>query len=58
MPERQVITYPSVYMRILPALSKAYVFAIIGKDMNKLYDEMSAQLKTGDTNLLAEQAIF
>lgn len=31
--ERQVITYPGVYMRILPQIAKAIVFIIIGKDM-------------------------
>ena len=31
--ENQVITYPSVYMRILPNLAKAYVFITAGKDM-------------------------
>lgn len=53
-PERQVITYPSVYMRVLPVLAQSYVFSAIGKDMARLYSQMSAQLKTGNTELLAE----
>lgn len=31
--EKQVITYPGVYMRILPQLAKSIVFITIGKDM-------------------------
>ena len=31
--ENQVITYPSVYMRVIPQIAKAYVFITAGKDM-------------------------
>lgn len=31
--ERQVITYPGVYMRVLPLIAKSYVFVTAGKDM-------------------------
>lgn len=31
--ERQIITYPSVYYRILPVLSHAYVFIRLGQTL-------------------------
>lgn len=31
--ERQVITYPSVYYRLLPILAHAYVFVILGRNL-------------------------
>jgi hypothetical protein len=31
--ERQVITYPGVYMRVLPQVARAFVFITAGKDM-------------------------
>ncbi|GAA5931019.1 uncharacterized protein JCM15063_002522 [Sporobolomyces koalae] len=52
--EKQVITYPGVYRRVLPVLAKTIVFMTAGKDMSNLFDEMSSQLSTGDTTLLAE----
>ncbi|SCV72991.1 BQ2448_6916 [Microbotryum intermedium] len=52
--ERQVITYPGVYMRILPQLARSIVFITAGKDMSNLYSSMATQLAEGDTTLLAE----
>ncbi|GAA6046781.1 hypothetical protein JCM3770_005640 [Rhodotorula araucariae] len=51
--ERQVITYPGVYMRVVPELVNSIVFMLAGKDMAKLYHSMSSQLAGGDTTLLA-----
>ncbi|BGP43365.1 hypothetical protein JCM10449v2_007397 [Rhodotorula kratochvilovae] len=51
--ERQVITYPGVYMRVVPELVNCIVFMLAGKDMAKLYHSMSSQLSSGDTSLLA-----
>lgn len=31
--ERQIITYPSVYYRLLPILSRAYVFILLGRNL-------------------------
>ena len=31
--ERQVITYPSVYYRLLPVLAHAYVFILLGRNL-------------------------
>ncbi|KAG5650389.1 hypothetical protein H0H81_012401 [Sphagnurus paluster] len=52
--ERQTITYPSVYIRLLPILSHAYVFLQLGKSLLKSFDAMSKRLASGDTSLLAE----
>ncbi|GAA6059945.1 hypothetical protein JCM10212_003085 [Sporobolomyces blumeae] len=52
--ERQVITYPGVYRRVLPVLAKTIVFITAGKDMSNLYSSMSSQLASGNTTLLAE----
>ncbi|KAK4053613.1 hypothetical protein OIO90_003852 [Microbotryomycetes sp. JL221] len=52
--ERQVISYPGVYMRVLPQIAKAYVFITIGKDMADLYQSMAAKLVEGDVTLMAE----
>lgn len=52
--ERQVITYPSTYYRLLPILSRAYVFVQLGRSLMRTFETMSKQLSTGDTSLLAE----
>ncbi|KAI0331414.1 acyl-CoA oxidase [Cubamyces sp. BRFM 1775] len=52
--EQQVITYPSVYIRLLPALARAYVFILLGRNLGKAFTDMSARLASGDTSLLAE----
>jgi hypothetical protein len=35
--ERQIVRYPSVHMRLLPILARAYVFITIGKDMVNVF---------------------
>ncbi|BGP34663.1 hypothetical protein JCM10296v2_006485 [Rhodotorula toruloides] len=52
--EKQVISYPAVYMRVIPQLVNTVVFMTAGKDMANLYHAMSAELAGGNTNLLAE----
>ncbi|TFK85181.1 acyl-CoA oxidase [Polyporus arcularius HHB13444] len=52
--ERQVITYPSVYYRLLPVLAHAYVFVVLGRNLTKAFGEMTTRLASGDTSLLAE----
>ncbi|GAA5888817.1 hypothetical protein JCM5296_005002 [Sporobolomyces johnsonii] len=52
--ERQVITYPGVYRRVIPVLARTIVFITAGKDMANLYHSMSSQLSSGNTTLLAE----
>uniref|UniRef100_A0A8H7XY14 Acyl-coenzyme A oxidase n=1 Tax=Psilocybe cubensis TaxID=181762 RepID=A0A8H7XY14_PSICU len=52
--EKQIITYPSVYYRLLPILSRAYMFLQLGRTLTTAFDTMSSRLKQGDTSLLAE----
>ena len=34
--EQQIITYPSVYHRLLPILSRAYAFLLLGRNLVRL----------------------
>ncbi|OBZ74783.1 Peroxisomal acyl-coenzyme A oxidase 1 [Grifola frondosa] len=52
--ERQVITYPSVYHRLLPILADAFVFILLGRSLSNAFATMSSRLAAGDTSLLAE----
>ncbi|KAI0673208.1 acyl-CoA oxidase [Trametes maxima] len=52
--ERQVITYPSVYYRLLPPLARAYVFIVLGRNLARAFADMSTRLASGDTSMLAE----
>ncbi|CAL1698461.1 unnamed protein product [Somion occarium] len=52
--ERQIITYPSVYNRLLPILSRAYAFILLGHNVGKVFSVMSERLASGDTSVLAE----
>ncbi|KAG9217778.1 hypothetical protein CCMSSC00406_0003533 [Pleurotus cornucopiae] len=52
--ERQVISYPSTYYRLLPILAHAYVYIELGRALTRSFDEMAARLSTGDASLLAE----
>ncbi|KAF9484218.1 peroxisomal oxidase [Pholiota conissans] len=52
--EKQIITYPSVYYRLLPILSRAYMFIQLGRTLTKAFDNLADSLKKGDTSLLAE----
>lgn len=52
--ETPVISYPSVYMRIVPAVAKVFVFMLEGLEMGRSYEELSQMLKSGDVGHLAE----
>ncbi|KAF9456699.1 acyl-CoA dehydrogenase/oxidase C-terminal [Collybia nuda] len=52
--ERQIIQYPSVYIRLLPILSHAYVFTQLGDTLMKTFNTMSSRLASGDTSMLPE----
>ncbi|THV04494.1 peroxisomal oxidase [Dendrothele bispora CBS 962.96] len=52
--EFQVITYPSLYSRLMPILARAYVYIEMGRALSRSFNSMSARLATGDTSLLAE----
>lgn len=34
--ERQIITYPSVHHRLLPILSRAYVYILLGRNLVRI----------------------
>ncbi|KAF8829694.1 hypothetical protein HHX47_DHR2000235 [Lentinula edodes] len=50
--EKQVITYPSLHIRLLPILARAYVFIGLGRALS--FQTMVQRLSGGDTSLLAE----
>ncbi|OCH87691.1 acyl-CoA oxidase [Obba rivulosa] len=52
--EHQVISYPSVHYRLIPMLSRAYVFILLGRNLSSAFSHMSSRLASGDTSLLAE----
>ncbi|KAH8114987.1 acyl-CoA dehydrogenase/oxidase C-terminal [Phellopilus nigrolimitatus] len=52
--ERQIITYPSVHHRLLPILSRAYVYILLGRNLTNSQKDLLAQLNRGDTSYLAE----
>ncbi|KAK0200677.1 peroxisomal oxidase [Desarmillaria ectypa] len=52
--ERQVITYPSVYGRLLPILSRTYTYVLLGRTMLTSFDAFSHQLASGDMSMLPE----
>ncbi|KAG2355129.1 peroxisomal oxidase [Suillus spraguei] len=52
--ERQVLTYPSTYYRLLPILSRAFVFVELGRYTVKALNEMQQRLANRDTSLLPE----
>ncbi|KAG1777940.1 peroxisomal oxidase [Suillus placidus] len=52
--ERQVLTYPSTYYRLLPILSRAFVFIELGRYTMKALTQMQQQLANRDTSLLPE----
>jgi len=52
--ERQVLTYPSTYYRLLPILSRAFVFIELGRYTIKALTQMQERLASRDTSLLPE----
>lgn len=52
--ERQVLTYPSTYYRLLPILSRAFVFIELGRYTMKALTQMQQRLANRDTSLLPE----
>ncbi|PCH43218.1 peroxisomal oxidase [Wolfiporia cocos MD-104 SS10] len=55
--ERQVISYPSVQYRLLPVLSYAYVFILLGRDLMNRVATMSTQLAAGNAAMVPEMHI-
>jgi acyl-CoA oxidase len=52
--ERQVLTYPPVFHRLLPILSHAYVFFSLGRDLSKAFENMTQRLAQNDMSLISE----
>ncbi|KAK7055387.1 acyl-coenzyme A oxidase [Favolaschia claudopus] len=52
--ERQIITYPSVHVRIIPLLARAFVYIELGRALTRRVDELTRDLSVGDTSQLAE----
>ncbi|KAF9228217.1 acyl-CoA oxidase [Gyrodon lividus] len=52
--ERQVITYPSTYYRLLPILSRSYVFIELGRQTTKAFSTLRERIEEGDFAYLAE----
>ncbi|KAF5349311.1 hypothetical protein D9758_011761 [Tetrapyrgos nigripes] len=52
--ESQVISYPSLYVRLMPILARAYVYIELGRALTRSFNSMSERLAAGDTSLLAE----
>ncbi|KAG2065368.1 hypothetical protein BDR04DRAFT_1145422 [Suillus decipiens] len=52
--ERQVLTYPSTYYRLMPILSRAFVFIELGRHTMKALTKMQQRLANRDTSLLPE----
>ncbi|KAK7014211.1 acyl-coenzyme A oxidase [Favolaschia claudopus] len=52
--ERQIITYPSVHVRIIPLLARAFVYLELGRALTRRVDELTRDLSVGDTTQLAE----
>jgi len=52
--ERQVIKYPSTYYRLLPILSRSYVFIGLGRQTSKSFSTLTERIEQGDSGYLAE----
>lgn len=52
--ECQVIQYPSTYYRLLPILSRAYVFILLGRQTTTLFTTFRGQCDCGDFSGIAE----
>ncbi|KAE8261023.1 hypothetical protein A4X03_0g3610, partial [Tilletia caries] len=52
--ERAVISYPSLNRKLIPMLAQSYAYILAGRRMQVLYEQLSEQLESGDTTLLAD----
>ncbi|CAD6914869.1 unnamed protein product [Tilletia controversa] len=51
--ERAVISYPYLNWMLIPMLAQSYAYILAGRWMQVLYEQLSEQLESGDTTLLA-----
>ncbi|KAJ7918317.1 peroxisomal oxidase [Mycena leptocephala] len=56
--ERQTITYPSLYVRLIPLIARAYVFIELGRALTRGFDSLARGLSSGDTSQLAEMHVM
>ncbi|KAJ7226961.1 peroxisomal oxidase [Mycena pura] len=52
--ERQIITYLSLNVRLIPVISHAYVFVELGHALTRGFNTLARDLSSGDTSQLAE----
>ncbi|KAJ7235654.1 peroxisomal oxidase [Mycena rebaudengoi] len=55
--EHQTISYPSVHVRLIPLLSRAYVFIELGRALTRSFEVLARGLSSGDTSKLAEMHV-
>ncbi|KAJ6477780.1 peroxisomal oxidase [Mycena sanguinolenta] len=56
--ERQTITYPSLHVRLVPLIARAYVFIELGRALTRGFDSLARGLSSGDTSQLAEMHVM
>ncbi|KAJ7653680.1 peroxisomal oxidase [Mycena polygramma] len=56
--ERQTITYPSLHVRLVPLVARAYVFIELGRALTRGFDSLAKELSSGDTSQLAEMHVM
>lgn len=52
--EVKLLDYQTQQYRLFPEIAKTYAFYFAGVYLRKIYKEISAQVKQGDTDLLPE----
>ncbi|KAJ7060246.1 acyl-CoA dehydrogenase/oxidase [Mycena amicta] len=56
--ERQVISYPSLNVRLVPVVARAYVFIQLGRFLTLGFDSLTKGLSSGDMSQLAEMHVM
>ncbi|KAF8190757.1 peroxisomal oxidase [Mycena galopus ATCC 62051] len=56
--ERQTISYPSLHVRLVPLIARAYVFIELGRALTRGFDSLARGLSSGDTSQLAEMHVM
>ncbi|KAJ7718945.1 peroxisomal oxidase [Mycena metata] len=56
--ERQTITYPSLHVRLVPLIARAYVFIELGRALTRGFESLAKGLSAGDTSQLAEMHVM
>ncbi|KAJ7748084.1 peroxisomal oxidase [Mycena metata] len=56
--ERQTITYPSLHVRLVPLIARAYVFIELGRALTRGFESLARGLSSGDTSQLAEMHVM